>query len=186
MPRYTADWFTEKTGPWLEHVVPRFRGRPNTRWLEVGVYEGLSVLWILDNILTGGGSLIVCVDFFDPAPAWAKLWGNVDYVKLFDENTADRPNVIRLKGASNDVLPILGKEKFHGVYLDAGHKRDILTRDLELIWPLIEGDGLLICDDYRCDKQPEAGPAIDAFLSRDDVRHEVLFKDFQIIVRKRS
>jgi len=184
MPNFTADWFATKTQAWKDFVVPRLSGKANARWLEIGSYEGLSALWTLDHVLTGSNPLIFCVDIFDPVLAWAHLWGNVDYVKCFDANTADRPNVIKLKGTSSTVLRILEGQKFQGAYLDGDHHFDTVSTDLDLLWPLLENDAPLICDDYDCSAHPEARKAIDGFLARPDVRHEVLFKDFQIIVRK--
>ena len=186
MPKFTVDLFTCKSKAWIDHVVPRLQGRPNMKWLEVGSYEGLSALWTLDRVLTGPGSLIYCVDLFDAVKAWVKFWpgGNMDYVKFFDANTADRSNVIRLKGTSHTVLPILEDQTFHGAYLDGSHESDVVTKDLELLWPLLGDGAILVCDDYNWPDKPETGVAINTFLARPGINHKVLFTDFQIIVEK--
>jgi predicted O-methyltransferase YrrM len=186
MPRFTADWFTSKTQAWLDHVIPRLCNKPNVRWLEIGSYEGLSALWTLDHVLTGPGAMIFCVDIFDPVLAWAERWGSIEYAKYFDENTAGIPNLIKLKGTSQTVLRILEGQSFQGAYLDGCHSDEAVTGDLKLLWPLLDKDAILVCDDYACPTQPEAGIAIDRFLASLDTHHEVLFKDFQIIVRKVS
>ena len=68
MTTFTSDWFTSSIPPWRRHVVPVLAGRENVRWLEVGTHEGRSALWTLDNVLTGRGSSITCVD------KWEGLW----------------------------------------------------------------------------------------------------------------
>jgi hypothetical protein len=46
--------------------------------------------------------------------------------------------------------------------------------------------GVLIFDDYGYKEMPEAKEAIDKFLRRPEIRHEILFLDFQAIVLKVS
>ena len=55
------NWFVEaeynfKT--YLEH----FKGKPNLKFIQAGVFTGDATVWLLDNILTNESSLLVDVD----------------------------------------------------------------------------------------------------------------------------
>jgi len=45
------DWFTHKIPSW-DIALDEFKGKPNIAYLEVGAYEGRSVMWMHDNVLT--------------------------------------------------------------------------------------------------------------------------------------
>jgi hypothetical protein len=48
---FSEDWFTENIPVWLKVLSP-FKGKPNLNYLEIGVFEGRSVIWMLENIQT--------------------------------------------------------------------------------------------------------------------------------------
>lgn len=88
---FTTDWVTQFVPSWTKHVLPVLAGRPGVRWLEVGSFEGRSALWTLDNVLTGPGSEITCVDL------WQRMWlQKSDFEQRFDENVAGRTNLVKL------------------------------------------------------------------------------------------
>jgi predicted O-methyltransferase YrrM len=178
-PTFTSDWFTCKTGPWLEHVVPRLRQIPMARWLEVGSYEGRSALWMLDHMSPSAS--VTCVDVFDDVAGGIANWATPRYAKRFDANVAGR-NVVKIALPSQAALEGLCKSAatFHGAYLDGDHRRENVARDLELLWPLLLPGAVLVCDDYGCAEQPGARAAIDAFLP--GMSHHVLHVDFQMII----
>ena len=43
------------------HFAP-YRGRPGLRYLEVGVFEGRSLLWMIDQVLTHPSSQATGID----------------------------------------------------------------------------------------------------------------------------
>ena len=57
------DWFTHKLPAW-EVALKDKVGEPGLNYLEVGVYEGRSVLWMLENVLTDPTSTVTGVDIF--------------------------------------------------------------------------------------------------------------------------
>ena len=63
---FTQDWFTVRTPEWKKHLKQYF-GKPNVRYLEVGAFEGKSLFWTLDNILTGKNSTAYAVDPLFPS-----------------------------------------------------------------------------------------------------------------------
>lgn len=192
MTTFTSDWFTSSIPPWRRHVVPVLAGRENVRWLEVGSYEGRSALWTLDNVLTGRGSSITCVD------KWEGLWMQKCAEELrFDENLLGRENVIKRVGRSEVVLPTLPRRHFHGAYIDGSHKDEDVYRDAWQVHSLLLPGALMVFDDYEAEpprswadgivvygpRQFEVFGAVNRFLKElgDGVR--VLHADWQLIAK---
>lgn len=183
--KFSSDWFSGKEFAWREHVVPRLKDIVGARWLEVGVYEGRSAFWTLDNVLLGAKSKIYCLDQFDCNTPYLSLWApNIHYEEVFDSNAGGDPRVVKLKGRSLDLLPTLGDLKLHGAHLDSEHSEKMILGEAELVWPMLLPGGIMVFDDYGWEDQPEAKVAIDKFLARLEVHNEVLFKGFQAIVLK--
>ena len=187
--RYTEDWFVGKIS-WPD-LLDGYRDKPNVRYLEIGVFEGRSFLWMLDNILTGHGASAVAVDLFEES-----------YEKTFRDNLRLSGNANRvriLKGRSDLVLHALPAHSFDIIFIDGSHAaRDVMTDAIQG-WLLLADDGLMIMDDYGNDKPrkdfaslarvpDELKPrvALDAFLTAFRGELEVVQRDFQLVVRKRK
>lgn len=185
-PSFTKDWFTMKTGAWLEHVVPRLRDVQDARWVEIGCYQGLSALWTLENVLRQPGSLIYCIDIFDPFQPGFETWGDpsTNYVEVFDAKVGCRHDVVKLVGHSHDVLPVLRGTRFHGAYIDGDHREYIVREDLRLLWPLLLPGSVCVFDDYEWNRDPGVKIVIDDFLKNPENGARLLFHDFQAIVLK--
>src|SRR5688572_18836542 len=60
---FTQDWFTHKIPHW-DRLLRPLMGRPRLRYLEVGVFEGRSLLWVLEHVLSDPSASAVAVDIF--------------------------------------------------------------------------------------------------------------------------
>jgi hypothetical protein len=60
---FSEDWFTWNLPIW-EEILGHLRGKPNIHYLEIGVFEGRSLIWMLENILTHPTSKATCIDVF--------------------------------------------------------------------------------------------------------------------------
>lgn len=155
-PAYSTDWVTGKTGNWLR-VLGNLRKKPNARGLEIGSFEGRSAVWFAQNILTGKGATMTCIDIFGDR-----------LHNYFDHNvavTGVKDRVVKLTGKSNLLLRTLPVDQFDFIYVDGSHiPVDTLT-DIVLSWDLLKIGGVLIVDDYTY-SSPSENPKIacDAFL----------------------
>ena len=62
---FSTDWFTNQNRiPLWEKMLRPFKGKPDIHYLEVGVYEGRSAIWMLENILTHPSSTLTGIDIF--------------------------------------------------------------------------------------------------------------------------
>lgn len=146
-PFFTTDWAAPVRNIWPLKVFPLLPQGPLT-WLELGSFEGRSALWLVEKRLYHPEDRIYCVDkwdlLFPPSPI-----AGYDYETVFDENVANVPQIIKRKGASHEVLPTFGLNKFHGCYIDASHEKDDVLSDARMVLPLMLHGGVIIFDDYE-------------------------------------
>jgi hypothetical protein len=182
--RYTQDWFSYHEEHWLRHFG-QLAGRPGVQAVEVGSYEGRSACWIANHLLTGDGCRLVCVEPFGQYEGQER---NFDHnVRL--AGCANK--VVKLRGRSHQVLPLLTEESVDFVYVDGSHLILDVLQDAAMCWRLLRPRGILVFDDYEHALFPDsfgmsAGPAIRAFLTLLSGQYELLFQDWQVALRKGS
>ena len=180
--RFTQDWFSYHEAHWLRHFG-HLAGRAGLQAVEVGSYEGRSACWISNHLLTGDGSRLICVEPF----------GQYDgQERNFDHNirlAGCEHKIIKLRGRSHQVLPLLPEVSFDFAYVDGSHLILDVLQDAAMCWRLLRPKGIVVFDDYEHTVFPDsfgmsAGPAIRAFLSLLSGEYELLFKDWQVALRK--
>lgn len=184
---FTQDWFSERLPVWNEHLLP-YRGKPGLRYLEVGVFEGRSAIWMLENVLTHETSRMTAVDVFD---------GEVKERWLANlKRSGSEHKATTLIGPSGVELRKLPLASFDIVYVDGSHTADDVLSDAVLSFGLLKDGGLLVFDDYGWSGFPgrddpktpdELRPklAIDAFLRAYRNALDVVHVGFQVFVKKR-
>jgi hypothetical protein len=177
---FAEDWFTPYIPLW-EETLAHLKGKPNVNYLEIGVYQGRSLIWMLENILTDPSSQASAVDIFDGT-----------YYKIFLENLemggfAEKVTII--KGYSQLELRKLPLDSFDVIYIDGSHVASDVLIDAALSWDLLKVGGVMIFDDYEWLREslpaisrPEI--AIDAFMEVFQPRIEVLHKGYQVVIKK--
>ena len=61
--QFTTAEFSHNAWHWPS-TLKDFKDKPNLRYLEIGVFEGRSLLWMLENILTHPSSAATAIDMF--------------------------------------------------------------------------------------------------------------------------
>ncbi len=156
--------------------------KDNISYLEIGVFEGRSFFWMLDNILTGNNTRATAVDPF---------YFGVEKQFNYNLNLCERKNCVSVyKGISQRILKKFEENSFDIIYIDGSHNAKDVMFDLQLCWNLLKKDGILILDDYLWlhDEAPitlTPKLAIDSFLTMYSDELELLHKDYQVFVRKR-
>lgn len=154
---FTSDWVTWHESDWRKWLAP-WAGKPKVHALAIGCHEGRSDCWFCDNILTGPGCLLTCVDG----------WWHESAFKRWCRNTAGLP-VAMWRGPSEKAIPHLidSGRRFSFAYVDGGHRPYQVLTDLCMVWQVIEVGGVVIADDYGWTSPQEPigpKPGIDAFL----------------------
>lgn len=193
---FTQDWFS-KDIPNFEKYLAEYRGKPNLRYLEIGVFEGRSILWLLDNILTHETSLSVLVD---PMQACFGEHDEIDFSKVKEvllQNLQpyglnERVFLIEKKSwdfliDANSKLTAIN-EGFDCIYIDGSHKASNVLEDAILSFPLLKNGGIMIFDDYDWgENEPSYNrtkAGIDAFtyIYQEDI--SILHTGSQVFIKK--
>ena len=190
-PKYifTVDWFTANIQSWT-HYLKEFKGKPNLRFLEIGSYQGMSSVWLLENILTDENSSITCIDTFEGSIEH-HIYSKNELINLFDifvHNVSTFKNKINIiRGKSQEVLKLLN-ESFDFIYIDGDHTAVSVIEDAILSFSLLKKGGIMIFDDYEWlvmnNYIDNPKPAIDAFLEIYANKITLLYKDYQVIIKK--
>lgn len=148
------------------------RDKP-TRHLEVGVYEGGSAIWMLDNILTHRDSIYVGID---------------DNPRLVARNNLRKygEKHIFWWGDSLKLLPIMVKDQyvFETAYIDGCHLVPYVLSDIENTLAMMRSGGVILVDDYD-HSEYQMKDSIDKFCEERSNNIEVVYRDYTIILRKK-
>lgn len=188
-PEFTIDWFTH-TIPLWEQSLAGFRGRSGLRYLEIGVYEGRSLLWMLDNVLTAEDARATGIDpFLEP--------GTEERFRANLAKSGHGEKVELIVGYSQIEMKRLEPDSYDVIYVDGSHTADDVLADAVLSWQLLRVGGLVIFDDYRwsgtggpgrrplpAELRPQV--AVDAFVTAYRNEVEIVHRGYQMILRKQN
>lgn len=141
MYHFSHDWFSSNI-PYIERLVQPIIGSP-LRMLEIGVFEGRSTVWWLENILIHTECCVDCVDPFHGMP---------HIQERFCQNvlTYFKNKVNLYIGPSHIVLrsPEITSRLYDIVYIDGCHRAMNTMEDAVLAFRLLKIYGIMIFDDY--------------------------------------
>ncbi len=160
---------------------------PNLKYLEVGVFEGSSLFWVLNNILTHESAHAYAIDFFD------LLYHDlITTRKIFEENVKAsglEKKISFFRDFSHNKLIEFEDNFFDIIYIDGDHDAKIVYQDLFLSRRLLKPGGVLLIDDYLHIPLPEehASPpkiGIDRFLEDFGDQYRLLYKEHLVVLEK--
>jgi predicted O-methyltransferase YrrM len=171
--------------PIWRQALADFTGKPDLQYLEVGVFEGRSVAWMLENILTDPSSKVTAADIF-PGDLEEHFLKNM-------EIAGARDRVTTIAGYSQETLRELPLDTYDIIYIDGSHAAPDVLEDAVLCWRLLKSGGVLIFDDYHWKDNP--GDMIAPELSRPELavntfnkfygnHFDVIHNGYQVIMRK--
>src|SRR5579872_599214 len=70
---FSCDFLSPNLPVWEKFLAP-LRGKPGIRYLEIGVLEGRSLFWMLENIFTDPTSHATAIDPLGPLYAFKLVW----------------------------------------------------------------------------------------------------------------
>jgi cephalosporin hydroxylase len=162
--QFTQDWFSHNIPLW-EQLVKLLPGRAGNRhFLEIGSFEGRSMVWIAENMMQDGDS-IDCVDTWEGSEEHknGELRGaeerfNHNAQLVMDKYPSEQGGTMRPVGAHKEPsVQAFGWWLYEDlkdgpscdfIYIDGSHvAKDVLT-DACMAWPLLKQGGLLVFDDY--------------------------------------
>eukprot|EP00438_Fugacium_kawagutii_P034562 Skav230498 [mRNA] locus=C8948124:654:1211:+ [translate_table: standard] len=173
--RFTKDWFSYNIPNWRQWLKPLV-GQPVDA-LELGVYEGRSAIWLLQNVLTNPASTIDLVDVWHDPAVEARFLENLKRCQTDKANVWKESSYKFLSGSLME---------YDLIYVDADHRARAVLEDSVLAWRLLKSGGLMIWDDYQY-QGDEGRPAraIEPFLDIYSDEMELVGKGYQVYVRKK-
>jgi len=147
---FTKSWFryrNQKT--WSTFLLPKYGGMDPVKMVQIGVFEGMDLVWCLQNILKNRESHAVAIDPWEPTRKLKK--DRMNQVEANARaNLSVAPGKVTIhKGFSADVLKVLPKESFDLVVVDGDHNSDAVYKDAMLSLPLLKKGGWMLFDDVR-------------------------------------
>lgn len=188
MKFFTEDWFSSNIGTWsriLSHLVHK-----PCEYLEIGSYQGRSVIWMMENVLTHPDSRATCIDTFEGSVEHSELQKK----NLFDIFTSNvdpfRQKLTIIRDKSGDAVRHI-TTRFDVVYIDGCHIAANVLEDAVNSFHLLKTGGIMIFDDYlgggvemNTPQQPKM--AIDAFVSVYAPFVKLLHQGYQVMLTKLS
>jgi len=160
--QFTQKWFLGRNRrTFCSYVLPQWAGKPIT-YLEIGVFEGMSMVWIMQQILTHPDSRAVGIDpWLQTRKLGETAMDDVRKRALHNiEPYQDRCQLIRAN--SGEVLSrMLWKRGAYGItknsvdlcMVDGDHRALGMLADAKLCLCLVKPGGWLLFDDVENDHE---------------------------------
>jgi predicted O-methyltransferase YrrM len=194
---FSNDWFTGNIPIWTQNIktLGQYFSPAKIKALEIGSFEGMSALFILENF---PNAQLTCVDTWEGADehhtkdssVYIEDFSNV-VVNKFDSNLKEyQGRLTKYRGTSFDFLTSIDKEiSFDLMYIDGSHDSGDVVFDAFLGFRHLNKGGIMIFDDYFWGafyKKPLDNPAgaINAFLKLKQGEYKLIAVYGQLIIQK--
>ena len=176
--------FIENIPQW-DNLLSSFKGKPDIHYLEIGVNQGRSAIWALENILTDPSAKLTGIDIFPDGTGLKERY--LSNLKL----SGDANKTKTIEGFSQVELRKLPLNSFDIIYIDGDHRAKSVLADAVLSFDLLKNGGILIFDDYLwlAEKKPaELTPkiAIDSFITAYRNSLEIIYRGADLFIKKRE
>lgn len=182
--QFTRNWFCNRNlETFRELIHPEWNGKP-IKYLEIGVFEGMSMTWMLQHVLTHPDARAVGVDpwlmttkiseanmnqVMQRACGNTAPWTTTHYglpekkCKLIRGNSAE---VLRLMLKNRHGYMGIKKETVDICMVDGDHNELGVLDDCRLVWQLLKPGGWMMLDDVenQLQKSHHVRSGLDMFL----------------------
>jgi predicted O-methyltransferase YrrM len=186
--KFSTDWFTNNILN-FEECMKSIEGT-HDKFLEIGVFEGRSTCWLLKHGLNDDGT-IFCIDSFYGVDGYV----NNKLKQTFEDNILEikKPtqkvnlySSTSYNGLAEIIYEKYGEFKF--IYIDGAHDARTTLSDACMAWGILDKGGVMLFDDYEWQhgetEQEKPKLAVDCFLETFKGKYEILFKNYQLGVKK--
>ncbi len=188
---FTQNWFN---GSGIKKEMLKYiSSNKINKILEIGSFEGQSSVFFSDKLLDNKKSFLICVDpFFDSGTVdgITTLFVNKDVKNRFLNNISKSKNFNKIihHCETSDNFFIANKITYNFIYIDGCHNPEYVKRDVNNAFKNLEKNGILWMDDYLYGNRKEHNgrpkDVIDHFLEENKGKYVLLYKKYQIAIRK--
>lgn len=154
--KFTRKWFIYRNlTTWSTFLPKRFPADQPIRMIQIGVFEGMDLLWCFQNILKHSKSHVTAID---PWAATTKL--DAAYMQGVCDRAHHnlrkyRENITFCQNVSQTVLDSFlpySANCFDLIVIDGDHNASAVLEDARLSLQLLKPGGWMIFDDYHNDR----------------------------------
>jgi predicted O-methyltransferase YrrM len=186
MQNDTPNWFEPVARQNFEVYLSHLAGKPNLRFIQVGVFAGHASKWLLDNILTDQSSKLLDIDTWEGSDEHTDIDFVAVHKEYLDRVVTKYANIYAVMADSAMYLPHLKKDYSDFIYIDGDHRALAVITDAENAWPLLKSGGILAFDDYLwTDQSDTPKEAVDRFIATHNKELIVLHHGYQVWVQKK-
>ena len=184
--KFSNDWFSHNIPIWI-YIFKKKKIRDKCYILEIGSYEGMSTLFLLENLKN---SKINCVETFKGSDEHEEIdFKDVKKNFLYNlNNYKERYDLF--EGTSDSFFEKLSKngKSYDVIYIDGSHHGNQVFKDAENSFNCIKIDGLIIFDDFLREfyddrDQNTIGGAL-SFLEKYKDKIKLEFVHYQLFITK--
>ncbi len=131
-------------------LIGHLAGKSGLRFLEIGSFEGRSAVWWVDNILTGDGCRLVCLDLWRQYDEFVGVdWDETRHRFGQNIDQCSRPEIVDVHSASAYVYAacVAPGAFFDFVYIDGDHHALACLTDAVIGWQMLKPGGIMLFDD---------------------------------------
>jgi SAM-dependent methyltransferase len=153
--KFTRKWFIYRNlTTWSSFLPSRFPADQPIKMIQIGVFEGMDLLWCFQNLLKHSQSHVFAVD---PWAATTKL--DQEYMDSVRDRAHHnlrkyRENITFCQNQSQVVLASFLPQmanKFDLIVIDGDHNAPAVLEDARLAYQLLKPGGWMLFDDYHND-----------------------------------
>ena len=186
------NWFAQTAQNNFTTYLSEYAGKPNLRFLQLGVYTGDASVWLCNNILTDKSAILIDVDTW--AGSDEESHAEMDFSDV-ERTYKEKINNLTVVSVVSDTVEYLIRQRnnfmksYDFIYIDADHTAVSVLMDAELSWPLLKSGGIMAFDDYTWGRHlPPAKtprPGILLFVDQHKAELDTLVINDQYWIRKK-
>lgn len=181
-------WFNSTN---FEQCLATYKGKPNLKFLQIGVFTGDASVWLLKQILIDPSSVLIDVDTWEGSPN-EEMHMQMDFEDVYEtykKKVEPYDNVRSVRNNSSNFLKYQKPDTYDFIYIDGDHTARVTYDDGIGAWNCLVPGGVLAFDDYHwgdgLENQSLAPrPGIDRFLEEHIGQYKLLVKNAQVWLKK--
>ena len=185
--KYSQTWFLDSE---IKKLLLNFMDKTKkNNILEIGCFEGLSSVFFADNLLENTNSTLTCVDpFLNIDNNDHKQFLNNNEENNFDYNISICKNSdkVSINKISSDVFFENNKKTYNLIYIDGCHECNVIMRDMENSFNVLESNGIMWMDDYCGGDNGQIKKTMNIFLEKYKEQYDIIHIGYQLTIKKKS
>lgn len=185
------NWFASVAQHNFEQFIRPLAPKPDLKFLQLGVFTGDASEWMLQNVLTKEGDLLIDIDTWKGSDESAHdAMDFEDVYKTYKKRMEPYQRMRSVRNTTTNFLNANHGPMFDFIYIDADHTADGVLADARGSWSLLKTEGILAFDDYLWAHEsgdPRLAPksGIDTFLDEQGDNYDLLEYGYQVWLVKK-